>query len=115
MEKNTNATLARDAFFAAIEAASPKTEIVAGECPELGGDINIKILTAGEIEDIDRRAKGDFDRAILIVYESVMDQDGHKMFTSRSQVAALKSPVFTALSQAVGKASKIDLEAMAKN
>ncbi len=112
---SSNALITREAFFAACEAASPKTEIVSVACPELGGEIHVLVLSAGDVEEIDRRAKGDFDRAMLIVQESVVDADGKKMFQQRQQVAALKSPVFTALSQAVGKASKIDVESLAKN
>lgn len=114
MSKNI---LGRDAFFAACNTlASKSQEIEIVPCPELGGEIYVRVLTADMVEQADRGAKGDFDRAIRMVLASVVDENGQAMFESREQVGALKSPVFTALSKAVGKANKVGTpEETAKN
>lgn len=91
----SNNIISRDAFFAACRARS----IAKVHVPDVG-NVNIRKLTLGQLKTFDK-ATDNYERAKLLILESVVDGNLVPIFQTLDEVDTLEMPIFKALSEAV--------------
>jgi len=94
MSDNNN-ILSRDAFFAACKARMVTSADIQG-----WGRVNIRKLTLGQLRLFDE-AKDNYERAKMLIFESIVDGNSKQIFQSLEEVDELEMPLFKALSEAV--------------
>ncbi len=100
-DNNGNGVISRDAFFAACKARA----ITKVNVPDVG-NVNIRKLTLGKLKSFDKTADN-FDRAKMLILESIVDGNSEPIFQSLEEVDSLEMPIFKALSEAVSEVNAL--------
>lgn len=106
--------LSRESFLAA--AKQLKTEVV--ECPELGGSLTVRELTAGKATELGAKVRTDDKDAMLLwLVASVVDETGALMFSDADipQLKELSAAVVLRLGAKAVALAGLSAETIEKN